>query len=197
MDGWPYHRERFNAKALDTFVNLRSLHMTPLSPEICDFIIRSPVQLVMFTTKVDLEPEILTETLIRTLSAASLQTVENFHFMMDMYSLMARQDPIVNAITGLRCIQRIKLEMGLDLKWCQRFASLADLKELVWIVRYADKAFRSSITQAEVAFQEAFVHFEERPQMQIELVYSEEYWARMAFVENQTENEMNFHLDDN
>ena len=172
---------------LDAFVNLTSLHIYPLYPDICDFIVRSRLKLSTFRTIVDIT-EVTTETMAGVLSSHSLQTVQNLYLRIeaDFEEDLDYLQPIINIVTTkLLSIQKLEFETGLDLHWCQQFSRLLNLESLIWKIRFVDKAFRyidnpdedwlREETCAEMAFSAAFARFPEKPQIQIEPVYSEDW----------------------
>lgn len=187
---------------LDAFVNLTSLHIEPLYPNICDFIVRSRLKLSTFKTKVDIT-EVTMERVAGVLSSHSLQTVQNLSLNIeaDYEEDLDYLQPIIDIVTTkLLSIQECEFETGLDLHWCQQFSRLLNLKRLIWKIRFVDKAFRyidnpdedwlREETCAEMAFSAAFARFPEKPQIQIEPVYSEGLWDEISGAEDLVYEEM-------
>ena len=133
------------------------------------------------------------------LSSHSLQTVQNISLKIETENEdhLNNLQHVINVVTTkLLSIRDCEFEMGLDLRWCQQFSRLRNLKNLVWKVRFVDKAFRCLNSEpdeewlgeeayAEMAFSAAFARFPEKPQVRIELVYSQDYWDEIAAAEDE------------
>lgn len=194
----PSSADAYDTTGLDVFVNLTSLHIDPLYPSVCDFILRSRLKLTTFKTIVD-TAEVTMRRVAAVLSSPSLQTVQNISLKIETENeerLNDLQQIIYVVTTKLLSIRDCEFEMGLDLRWCQQFSRLLSLKTVVWKVRFVDKAFRCLNSEldeawldkeeyAEMAFSAAFAKFPEKPHVQIELVYSQDYWDDVAAAEEE------------
>jgi hypothetical protein len=193
----PQLEDPYDVAALHNFENVTSLSISPLSPRLCEFIIRSRMRLVTFNVWVSCNSEISETMLEDMFSATSLRTVENLELRLpslfdidetfiDIYDtdlLIDETEPAIQAITtNMQHLQYLDFDMGLDIRWCREFAQLSMLKELIWTVRYANKSFLSlqhpdddnrlpPDVEAERAFLAAFAEFPETPKVQIKLKY--------------------------
>lgn len=115
IDFWPHSRSIYDAESLDAFINLICLHIRPLTDDICEFLLRSGLRLVTFSTTTFGESKVMR--IIDILSASCLREVENFAFKLDTNNVESSVTrSIVEAISNLVFIQRLKLEMDFDLE---------------------------------------------------------------------------------
>lgn len=142
---WPPGRN-YVATSLDGFVNLITLRINPLSDDICQFLLRYSGHLRTFSTSSFRSSAVSLGEIGRTFSRAQcLQTVKKFTFkfhmetgdgsiyLIDDDNVLARFNPIVEAISKLSSIQILHLGMPLDGRWYRHFHRLTNLKELKWL----------------------------------------------------------------
>jgi hypothetical protein len=125
---------------LNHFPNLTDLEMFFLFPGTCDLIINADIQLTKLTTDLTW-PGFPASQLLELISAPSLRSLEEMSLSIegnisttDAQEYLDYLDPLIVAITDLRCIRHISLRMGLRKKWCQWFARLSALKFLQYDV---------------------------------------------------------------
>jgi hypothetical protein len=168
---------------LNTFVNLSSLQVDPLSRRACNFLAFSKNHIKTFKARVGFPEEIPWNDVPLLLSVPCLRTVEHLNFGLVMYDFeLSEVDPIIRTITtNFKSVERTELKMGLDLKWCPWFASLRNLKELVWKIPYVRCRWLISgcscddweLTEekATKGFLAAFQAFTPRPRVRIVFTY--------------------------
>jgi hypothetical protein len=178
---------------LNHFPNLTDLEMYFLFPETCNLIINANIQLTKFTTDLTW-PGFPASQLLEMLSAPSLRSVEQMRLSIEgnISTTNAQEyldylDPVIIAITDLRCLRDIALRMGLRKKWCQWFARLSALKSLHYDVNvyqygegiaevaglledftgisYWEEKIRVPIT---MAFETAFTEFTQQPRVTVD-----------------------------
>jgi F-box-like len=129
------------AGAFDTFVNLTTLFVKPLSDDMCDFLLRSNIQLTEFHTTVKrFDGHIDINKVINVLSAPSLRSLKLLRLVLDYDEAWADNwewSPFYEVIaetitTKLDGIEYLVLGMGLDTLWFPKFARLLNLKSMVW-----------------------------------------------------------------
>jgi hypothetical protein len=170
---------------INTFVNLTSLWIDPLTPEICEFLTHSRLNLIRFTTTVEKRYEISMESLSHALLAECLRKVETLRLTVgtiDKHAVTTLQ-PVVDVITTkLLSIRHCVLEMGLDLRWCTQFGSLHVLEQLVWVIvddaihGFGPDVFARSKV-GEIVFS-GFEEFVKKPRILLEVGYTKYYLAR-------------------
>lgn len=191
---WPPGRN-YVATSLDDFVNLATLRINPLSDDICQFLLRYSGHLRTFSTSSYRSSAVSLGEIGGTFSRAQcLQTVKKFTFKFDMETgdgniylieddnVLARFNPVIEAISKLSSIQILHLGMPLDGRWYRHFHRLTNLKELKWlsnedeVLCLSRKALGISgdpiesrpfedrrLKKAAAIFSEAFTYLPERP----------------------------------
>ena len=143
---YQYHHWTEFLSSLSLFVNLKSLHVSPLTDDIALFLadkLGVTFKLLSFsTTLVTLSPTATTQAVSRMtmfLDKADFSTVKEFTFVIHQGKLKGERwktytvKPIVEAIVkSLTHIQRLELDMPFDREWCRDFTAMTNLRELVW-----------------------------------------------------------------
>ena len=132
IDIMPFPRATYQTTGLDAFLNLTTLHIMPLTITLCDFICRTNVHLLTFTTTVARGSDIPPSRIVNMLSANSLQNLQELNPAIQASIVL---EPIIIAIVKISSLCRLNLEMGLDLRWHRRFSRLINLEELKWKLR--------------------------------------------------------------
>jgi hypothetical protein len=154
-DQYP-HWTRF-LSSLGLFVNLKSLHVSPLTDDIALFLadkLGVTFKLLSFsTTLVSLSPMATTRGVSRVtmfLDKADFSTVKEFTFVIQEGMWKDKRwktytvQPIVEAITKkLTHIRRLELDMPFDREWCRDFTAMTNLSELVWTTDKDNSVFDS------------------------------------------------------
>ena len=137
IDFFPHPNDPYGATSLDVFVNLTILNIQPLSPDICDSIIRAEFRLTIFRAAVTKEVQFGSERIVAMVSARSLTTVKKFTFKFDRdssYHLVDFRFFIEALTNNIASLELLDLNMGLDLSWCPLFAQLGKLREFYYKV---------------------------------------------------------------
>lgn len=133
------------AHSLNSFVNLRHLHVNPLEEIMCDILVGTNIKLQTLQIVIDVSyispskyPDIF--------SAKSLRNLEKLALSLETWGKFNEPNErvILAIIYNLQTLQVLDLEMGLNLSWCRHFARLVNLRMLCWrgILRgYDDSAF--------------------------------------------------------
>ena len=143
--------------SLGLFVNLKSLHISPLADDIALFLadkLGVTFKLISFSTAlVTLSAMGTTRAVSRLtmfLDKADFSTVKEFTLVIHQGKWKHerwktyRVKPIVEAIMkSLTHIRRLELDMPFDREWCQDFTAMTNLRELVWTTDEDNSVFDS------------------------------------------------------
>ena len=181
----------FDLPSLDKFVNLKSLGLGPLDPDICDFLLGAQFQLDVF------EPSIIPYRLhidkfISMLQAPCLRTVTEFglsnfhHGWRESYGTRNKQRTLERyyslALDGftslLPSLEQVRLDVPLHVECCAYFARLTKLKSLNWdgssypvfgcgMTSAGDPKVEKDKVEVEKALERAFEGVMEKPVLHI------------------------------
>jgi len=147
--GWDY----FYGKSFDPFINLKSLSIHFVTPELCYMLRDAKFSLNSLEAWVFSDSNTIFATdksVLTMLTAPSLQSLKNLKFNVghvkvnkmseihDEKVTLEILDPIVSAITQLCELETLTLEMGLRLSWLERFGRLRNLKRLHYKIKFDD-----------------------------------------------------------
>lgn len=131
--------------SFDSFVNVTTLHVTPMNIRVCELLLRFPGRLRDFRTHAGYFLDNEWSSAIEAMSSACLQTVETFSFWILERSLQHGSVDVfescksfVNAITKISTIRILELTMPLDLNWYTYFYQMTNLVFLRWRIRSPD-----------------------------------------------------------
>jgi hypothetical protein len=129
--------DTFRNGALDGFANLKSLYAHPLSDGMCDFLLRTTIELNELRTTVVKQHGIANLLkIISMLSKPSLCHLRSMCLAIEDHvdwraSYQSIAESIVRSLTG---IEEMVLGMGMDVSWWPMFTNLRNLKRLIWYV---------------------------------------------------------------
>ena len=169
----------FDTDSLDTFINLKSLHIGPLCDSICDFIIRAQIQLDVFEAKV-LRRYAPISKFVDMLRAECLRNLKKFELSnhrddtSDRHATARYWALVFDAFTSmLPSVEEVQLDAPLQLRCCEYFARMENLKILNWDGS-ANPHFCGRTNypkaKAEKALHAAFANFREKPQFAVHLI---------------------------
>jgi F-box-like len=128
----------FDTSSLDAFINLKSLAIGPLCDGICDFIIRSQIQLDVFDATI-VRRYLPIEKFVEMLRAQSLRNLKEFELsnwndeISDRLAIKQYWFRIFDAFTSLLpSVEEVQLSAPLHLGICPLFARMVNLKLLNW-----------------------------------------------------------------
>jgi len=127
--------------ACRAIVHLNELELTIFLPEVCHFLAQSTLKLDSFTSKISTEYsapivagmlEALTAPCLKFLTRLSISIGPNSSFNVYTHANIhcTMVEPIFIAITNIESLQSLRLTIGMKPSWCQRFATLKNLKTL-------------------------------------------------------------------
>ena len=171
----------FDTDSLDTFINLKSLNIGPLCDSVCDYIIRSRMQLDVFETEllrrlvsIDKFVDMLRAECLRNLKEFGLSNFHDRSKTSDTHATEKYWSLVLDAFTSmLPSVEEVQLGVPLHLKCCPYFARMVNLKLLNWDGS-ANPCFgcgRTNNPKAKIqkALNAAFANFMEKPQFAVHL----------------------------
>lgn len=128
--------DAFDDGDFDGFVNLKSLYIHPLSNAVCDFLIRSTIELKELRTTVIKKYGNVIRKVITIFSKPSLRNLCSLCFAMeDHREWRPLYESVIESITtNLTNIEEMVIGMGMDASWWPMFTKLRYLKRLIWFV---------------------------------------------------------------
>jgi F-box-like len=173
------------AGLLHNFVYLTSLHLTGLSEDICDHIIRSSFRLISFAFEIQycsVAKNLSAVKLEEMFAARCLEGVEELKFASAGGIWYAKNDQssIIGAITNLLSLQNLEMiNVALpDIHWCPSFSRLVNLRSILWKTPSVSDGYEDlyprDLNHVEEAFETAFACFVEKPSLNIEIEYDYE-----------------------
>ena len=137
-------------KVLDTFKNLKSLHVEPLSPEICRFITRAEITLSKFTCVVHTATPISDDEIVEMISARCISRVNYFGLMVGYLSLPQSSRKFLQTIkSALRAPQFLHIAMNVDPSWCTELALFKDLQKIDLLIFSAKQSDLRELTDSD------------------------------------------------
>jgi hypothetical protein len=136
----PYTPTCIDTAILDKFVNLTSIHISPITKEMCDFITHTKISFRDFRTSKcsDENGSLNLPELVNMLCAQSLRKLKQFRLAFnDSYQVEWRQcyPPILRTIiSNLTSLEKLVLGMDVHASWSPEISQMPHLQELKWYI---------------------------------------------------------------
>jgi len=165
----------FDLNSLNEFVNLKSLKIGPLHPDICDFLIGFQCQLDVF--ELSILSDVGINKIVSMFHASCLRTVREFRLsdhpdengdQPEWYSQKHYWHLVFDAFTYiLSSVEQVKVDAAFHLECCAYFSRLRNLKLLHWdgsrYLPFGCKSDENPKEEVEKALESAFSEFRQKP----------------------------------